>query len=231
MVAAMIMQSIDSTPSALQESRQFSQQARQSVMDPLLATCLALDRLTVTLRAVSPEHAMELEVHLQSIRGSIRALSALELELYPTLLADLGLEAALLHIKEQFKQGFPDCAVDCLIDLHGAVPNFVQGAAICRLVNVTLAGIRRSGTAIGVSIRVTKKEAILQVQIQEDHGQKRVNTFPAELPSSLIGLANFVKSCGGEFDYKIRRGGPRVSASWQDTGMWSPWLPQASLTE
>ncbi len=219
----MIRPGLDLMPAALLESQQISQRARDSVMDPLLATCLALDRLSVALRSISPEHAIELESHLLSIRSTVRAMSALELELYPTLLADLGLEAALMHIKEQFKHSFPECSVDCLIDLQETPPSFVQSAAICRLMSVTLTGVREAGSAVAVSIRVTQKEGVLFAQMQEDHGRKNVNSFPAELPNSLVNLAGFVKACGGEFDYKIRRGGPRVSANWQQTDMWSPW--------
>jgi signal transduction histidine kinase len=231
MVAAMMKPTSELLPALLQESRQLSQQARERVLDPLLATCLALDRLAVDLRSLSPAHAKEIETHLHSIRASIRAMSTLESEFYPTLLADLGLEAALLHIKEQFKQEFPDCSVDCLIDLQEAAPNFVQSAAICRLVSVTLAQVQRTRTALAVSIRVTQKESVLLAQIQEDHGRKNVSAFSEDMPNALSNLAHFVKTCGGEFDYKVRRGGPRVSASWQQSAMWTPWSANAEQAE
>jgi signal transduction histidine kinase len=227
----MIEPTLTVLPAVLQEARELSRRSRSEVIDPLLSTCLALDRLSVSLRTVSSEHAQELQTHIHSLRVAIRAMSAIDMEIFPNMLQDLGLEASITHEKERFHLRFPNCAVDCHIELTASEPNFVHSAAVCRLVSATLEAVRRQGSAIAISIRITDVDNVLVAMLQEDHGRKSLSEFPSDPPAAVANVAAFVKASGGIFDYRIRRGGPRVTASWPRAAMWSPWQENGNSTK
>lgn len=140
----------------------------------------------------------------QLTEGMIRSVQEITSDLRPTVLDNLGLDAAIRFEAERFQRR---TEIRCVLDLHSPLPSLTteQSTAMFRILQETLTNVARHAEASRVEIRLRADAASVRLEVADD-GR---GITPAELNDSRsLGLASMrerAAQLGGRLDIA---GGP-----------------------
>jgi signal transduction histidine kinase len=142
---------------SFKEREALSYQLTLDVIDPLSRLCLDFDRSLHSLQipAKHDKAIPHLKRQLQEIRRLFRSLTAFDLNLYPNVLKELGLEAAVKAQAREFTQRSPNVRV--LVTSDVVLKNFhkERNIAVYIAIKESLARIEASGSVDQVEISLT----------------------------------------------------------------------------
>lgn len=174
-----------------------------------------LVRLRLLERSATPEDARQ---HVQELRkltaGALEEVRRVALELRPTILDDLGLEAALAWRVDEFNAAGKARATLTVSGVDGRLPSALE-LAFYRVAQEALTNILRHSQAQTAAVRLTRDETMLRMEIEDDGvgfdvGQRQA---PSVGGLGLVGMRERLALVGGELTLESRRGqGTRLVA-------------------
>jgi signal transduction histidine kinase len=142
---------------SFKEREDLSNQLTLDVIDPLSRLCLDFDRSLHSLQipAKHDKAIPHLKKQLQEIRRLFRSLTAFDLNLYPNVLKELGLEAAVKAQAREFTQRCPNVRVLVTSDVVLKKFHKERNIAVYIAIKESLARIEASGSVDQVEISLT----------------------------------------------------------------------------
>lgn len=185
-----------------------------------LAQQLALVEMQIqTLQTA--QGATEISTQLEPIRRRVSALSdevrALSHQLHPGILEDLGLEAALRNLVEEFER-LRSLVLHLFVDLHRPVPLPIA-TALYRIVQEVLQNVAKHAPDALVSIRVTATSEAVQLLVNDNGPGFDLAEARAKGGLGIISMEERARQVGGEFHIESVPGsGTRIAVGvpWND---------------
>lgn len=142
------------------------------------------------------------------IDSALRTVRRISTDLRPAVLDDLGLEAAIEWLVENF-QTRVGIACDLRVDMNGPVLDDTVAIAVFRLVQESLTNIGRHAQATQVVVELTQERQALRLRIEDDGvgfdvGIGRPQSF------GLLGMRERALALDGHFEIDSRPGAGTV---------------------
>ena len=136
---------------------------------------------------------------LVSIDSGVQFTRRLIEDLRPTLLDNLGFEAALRSMTEQFSDR---CSVSCSISLPEGELNLTsaQSTALYRICQEALTNVMKYAKATGVTIALTSDGAYWRLLIADDGVGLDTTKRNRSISHGLLGMRERIVALGGTFD-------------------------------
>jgi signal transduction histidine kinase len=198
------------------EREDLSNQLTLDVIDPLSRLCLDFDRSIHSLQipAKHDKAIPHLKKQLQEVRRLFRNLTAFDLNLYPNVLKELGLEAAVKSQAREFTERCPNVRVLVTLDVAIEKPNKDRSIAVYIAIKECLARIESSGSVDLVEISLTTTLEHSLIVCVTDNATIQTGIPQAELLVPVIQAA--VSQTGGVCKLELgRQRGAVFTFSWQ----------------
>ena len=136
---------------------------------------------------------------LVSIDSGVQFTRRLIEDLRPTLLDNLGFEAALRSMTEQFSER---CSVNCTISLPEGELNLTsaQSTALYRICQEALTNVMKYAKATEVMIALTTDGAYWRLQLADDGVGLDTTKRNRSMSHGLLGMRERIVALGGTFD-------------------------------
>lgn len=151
---------------------------------------------------------------LASIDSAIQFIRRLIEDLRPTLLDNIGLEAALRAMVDQFCER---CGVKCEISLPEGELNLTsaQSTALYRICQEALTNVMKYAKAKRVTINLTSDGSIWRLQLADDGVGLATTQQHHSMSHGLLGMRERIVALGGSFDIRGAAGqGTTLTASF-----------------
>ena len=138
---------------------------------------------------------------LASIDSAIQFIRRLIEDLRPTLLDNIGLEAALRAMVDQFCER---CGVKCEISLPEGELNLTsaQSTALYRICQEALTNVMKYAKAKRVTINLTSDGSIWRLQLADDGVGLATTQQHHSMSHGLLGMRERIVALGGSFDIR-----------------------------
>lgn len=138
---------------------------------------------------------------LASIDSAIQFIRRLIEDLRPTLLDNIGLEAALRAMVDQFCER---CGVKCEISLPEGELNLTsaQSTALYRICQEALTNVMKYAKAKRVTINLTSDGSIWRLQLADDGVGLATTQQHRSMSHGLLGMRERIVALGGSFDIR-----------------------------
>ena len=154
---------------------------------------------------------------LASIDSAIQFIRRLIEDLRPTLLDNIGLEAALRAMVDQFCER---CGVKCEISLPEGELNLTsaQSTALYRICQEALTNVMKYAKAKRVTINLTSDGSIWRLQLADDGVGLATTQQHRSMSHGLLGMRERIVALGGSFDIRGAAGqGTTLTATFPVT--------------
>ncbi len=151
---------------------------------------------------------------LASIDSAIQFIRRLIEDLRPTLLDNIGLEAALRAMVDQFCER---CGVKCEISLPEGELNLTsaQSTALYRICQEALTNVMKYAKAKRVTINLTSDGSVWRLQLADDGVGLATTQQHHSMSHGLLGMRERIVALGGSFDIRGAAGqGTTLTASF-----------------
>lgn len=151
---------------------------------------------------------------LASINSAIQFIRRLIEDLRPTLLDNIGLEAALRAMVDQFCER---CGVKCEISLPEGELNLTsaQSTALYRICQEALTNVMKYAKAKQVTINLTSDGSVWRLQLADDGVGLATTQQHHSMSHGLLGMRERIVALGGSFDIRGAAGqGTTLTASF-----------------
>lgn len=151
---------------------------------------------------------------LASIDSAIQFIRRLIEDLRPTLLDNIGLEAALRAMVDQFCER---CGVKCEISLPEGELNLTsaQSTALYRICQEALTNVMKYAKAKQVTINLTSDGSVWRLQLADDGVGLATTQQHHSMSHGLLGMRERIVALGGSFDIRGAAGqGTTLTASF-----------------
>lgn len=138
---------------------------------------------------------------LASIDSAIQFIRRLIEDLRPTLLDNIGLEAALRAMVDQFCER---CGVKCEISLPEGELNLTsaQSTALYRICQEALTNVMKYAKAKQVTINLTSDGSVWRLQLADDGVGLATTQQHHSMSHGLLGMRERIVALGGSFDIR-----------------------------
>ena len=138
---------------------------------------------------------------LASINSAIQFIRRLIEDLRPTLLDNIGLEAALRAMVDQFCER---CGVKCEISLPEGELNLTsaQSTALYRICQEALTNVMKYAKAKQVTINLTSDGSVWRLQLADDGVGLATTQQHHSMSHGLLGMRERIVALGGSFDIR-----------------------------
>lgn len=138
---------------------------------------------------------------LSSIDSAIHFIRRLIEDLRPTLLDNIGLEAALRAMVDQFSER---CGVKCEISLPAGELNLssAQSTAVYRICQEALTNVMKYAKARQVTINLTSEGSVWTLQLADDGVGLATTQQQRSVSHGLLGMRERMVALGGSFDIR-----------------------------
>lgn len=138
---------------------------------------------------------------LTSINSAIQFIRRLIEDLRPTLLDNIGLEAALRAMVDQFCER---CGVKCEISLPEGELNLTsaQSTALYRICQEALTNVMKYAKAKQVTINLTSDGSVWRLQLADDGVGLATTQQHHSMSHGLLGMRERIVALGGSFDIR-----------------------------
>jgi signal transduction histidine kinase len=191
------------------ERRRIERNLHDGAQQHILATALTLGRLKSRVGPnADPETLALLDEARRDTRLALRELRELARGLYPPVLTDLGLDAALSAV-------VANCPVP--IDLNVELPerpNSAVEAAVYFTVSEALTNVAKHAAASCATVRIDRQDGWLQLAVVDD-GRGGATLHPE---GGLGGMRHRLQAMGGDLDLDSPPGGPTSLRAWVPCG-------------
>lgn len=138
---------------------------------------------------------------LASIDSAIQFIRRLIEDLRPTLLDNIGLEAALRAMVDQFCER---CGVKCEISLPEGELNLTsaQSTALYRICQEALTNVMKYAKAKQVTINLTSDGSVWRLQLADDGVGLATTQQHRSMSHGLLGMRERIVALGGSFDIR-----------------------------
>lgn len=181
------------------ERRRIARDLHDGVVQDLAGTSF---RLAATAQQPSPPSHVELEEMSRSLRGSLRALRSLLVEIYPPDLAAKGLPAALNDLVAPLESKGVSTRL-AVADLSGLGDESV--ALVWRVAQEAVRNAARHGSPGVIDIEVTRRNGTVVLEVTDDGS----GFDPAQARGDrlgLRGLTDLIDEAGGHLDVRSSPG-------------------------
>jgi signal transduction histidine kinase len=186
------------------ERRRISRELHDEVGQALLVVRLYLEMLQQELAARAPDQVGKVGEALGLIDGTIRDMRRLIAALSPSVLEQLGLEAALRQFVTNFSRTFP-IHVRMKIQRLGRLPQDTE-IMLYRLVQECFTNVIKHSKAENVLLSVHRSDGRLHLRVEDDGVGFNLGQDAQKRGSfGLSGMAERVALLGGELDIRSRR--------------------------
>lgn len=205
------------------ERRRISRDLHDQIGQTLTAVKMNLH--TIQSLCTTPEATPRIKDNMDAVDEALRLVRDLSVDLRPPLLDDLGLATALCWYVDRYSQRV-GVATEIKIDLPNQNERFSREleTACFRIAQEALTNVVRHARAKLVSLRLTRKETVLEMEVKDDG----VGFDPAALRRrapraatlGLLGMQERAHAAGGEVEIRsaITRGTTiRFTAPLADT--------------
>jgi signal transduction histidine kinase len=216
---------------SLRERAALSKSLKREVIDPLSVVLLGLERAIQLAQEGSVKGAgiQEAKSQLTEIRRTFRALTAFDFRLYPNLLWELGLDAAIRSLVRQFSEHAPSVVVDCDINILWDTSCERRDLAVFFVCKEALDNIRLHARAKNIRVALRSvDERHIRLQISDDGvGMPELFHVRGLVGVGLSAMRAVVGETGGTFDLFSREDtGTALSFFWAG----EPTRPSSSAT-
>jgi signal transduction histidine kinase len=207
------------------ERQQLSLDCRSNLLDPLLAACLRLEgQLRASATGPNTHEAQGMKSALGAMRMACADLISFDANLFPHILQELGLEAAISVELDQFAVTEPTVHVQASIQIDLALLSHDRQFAIYQFVREAIANTRTHAHAknIWLNIRSSAQEGIT-VQFRDDGiGLARLGD-PIHLGLGLQTVRALIGDSTGSFKvFSEPAWGTCLLANWPGTATEKP---------
>jgi signal transduction histidine kinase len=185
------------------ERKSLSRELHDGIGQVLTALRVELSLVPSSLLGEGPKRRLQRATSLAE--EAIRTTRNVALLLRPSLLDDLGLEAALWAHAEDFSRRM---GIECNLTAYGLRDDLPEAVKICvyRVVQEALNNCQKHSSALHVDIRVTQTNDNLHVMVADDGlGFDLHGSLPAH-GIGLIGMRERAAAVGGQFSIQTHRG-------------------------
>lgn len=179
-----------------EERRVLSRDLHDQVGQVLTALRISLGNVELFGQESGARATQELELAKRLLAQALRATRDLAMGLRPTMLDDLGLEAALeWHVRQQAKV----CGVPIALEIHGPLEELSDRQRTCvyRIVQEGLNNAAKHSRAKNMAVRISCVQGEVAIKIEDDGiGFENANGKPRGL--GLLGIRERVGELGGK---------------------------------
>jgi signal transduction histidine kinase len=194
-----------------QERRRISRELHDEVGQAMLVVRLYLEMLHQELRSRAPQLLTKVSEALAVIDGTIRDMRRLIAALSPTVLEQLGLEAALRQFVTNFGRSFP-VHVRLKLRRLGRLPQDAE-IMLYRLVQECFTNVIKHSRAENVLLAVHRSNGRVHLRVEDDGiGFDPDRAVQKRGSFGLAGMGERVALLGGQMEIKSRpKEGARIS--------------------
>jgi signal transduction histidine kinase len=197
------------------EREDLSHQLTLHVIDPLSRLCLDFDRSLHSLQipAKHDKAISHLKKQLQEARRLFRNLTSFDLSLYPNVLKELGLEAAIKSQAREFTQRCPNIRVLVRSDLATQKPSKERSIAVYIAIKESLARIESSGSIdlVEISLAATPENSLIVCVTDNAINSDQMPKIPLIVPTIQAAVSQTGGICTLELG---RQSGAVLTFSW-----------------
>lgn len=178
----------------------------REIHDELGQSLTAIKIEVANLRQFLPDTAAvreRVKTILESFDAAVDSVHRIAAELRPSILDDLGLQAAIEWLAEDFERR---TAIECECELDFGVlePRERQSTAIFRIVQESLTNVARHSAADHVCITMVNSEGWLEFEVS-DNGRGIGAEAPTDsLSLGILGMRERAAACGGSIEIEAR---------------------------
>jgi len=187
-----------------EERRRISRELHDEVGQAMLVVRLYLEMLQQELPRQAPQLSPKVDAALVVIDGTIRDMRRLISALSPSVLEQLGLEAAVRQFVNNFGRSFP-VHVRLKLSRLGALPEDTQ-IMLYRLVQECFTNVIKHSRAENVLLAVRRSNGRLHLRVEDDGIGFDLDQAAEKRGSfGLTGMGERVALLGGEMEITTRR--------------------------
>lgn len=168
-------------------------------------TAVKMNLHTIQRLCATPESIPRIKDNIDAVDEALRLVRDLSVDLRPPLLDDLGLATALCWYVDRYSQRV-GVATEIEIDLPNQSERFSREleTACFRIAQEALTNVVRHARATLVSLRLTRKETVLEMEVRDDgvgfNPAALRRRAPRAATLGLLGMQERAHAAGGEIE-------------------------------
>jgi len=152
---------------------------------------------------------------IEKLRDTVDDVRKISMNLRPSMLDDLGLQATITWFIREYKSLFPAIFVDVQVDIEESDMSDTRNVVIFRVIQESLNNIAKHAEASNVSVELLNAGNMLNLSVKDDGKGFSLDTAYAGQGFGLSSMRERVKLAAGEFTIESTLGaGTVVHAVW-----------------
>jgi two-component system sensor histidine kinase UhpB len=180
-----------------EERKRVAREIHDDLGQLLTATKMELDSVLQALPPDKEPEARRVKAAMKLVDQTVQSVRRIAAELRPSMLDDLGLEAALEWAAEDFqaRTGTP-----CSISLpeEDIAPDQEHATALFRIFQETLTNIARHAAATEVNARLSNQDGVLLLEVRDNGKGVKLEQLSAPTSLGILGMRERALLLGGD---------------------------------
>ncbi|MFP5214132.1 MAG: response regulator [Acidobacteriota bacterium] len=178
-----------------EEKTRLAQQLHDKISQTLVAVKFGIEGALQCAGQGTQQMANMLQPVIPVVQGAIAEVRILYMSLRPTVLDDLGIFAALNWLWGEFKESYPDLAIEKTIEVEESdIPEELK-IVIYRVIQEAMSDVVNQGRSDRISTAIRKREGAIELVIEEHAAGS------ADDGLRLASIKERVDISGGSFTY------------------------------
>lgn len=201
------------------ERKRIASELHDSVGQSITAIKFGMENALREYSSILPQSGnLYLQGAIEKLRDTVDEVRKISMNLRPSMLDDLGLQATISWFTREYKSLFPAISVDTQIDFEESDLSDARKVVIFRVIQESLNNIAKHAEANNVSVELLHAGDMLTLSVKDDGKGFSLDTVYTGQGFGLSSMRERVKLTAGEFAIESTLGaGTLVHATWPFT--------------
>ena len=198
------------------ERKRIASELHDSVGQSITAIKFGMENAMREYKSILPQSGkLYLQGAIEKLRDTVDEVRKISMNLRPSMLDDLGLQATISWFTREYKSLFPAISVDTQIDIEESDLSDALKVVIFRVIQESLNNIAKHAEASNVSVGLLNSGDRLTLSVKDDGKGFSVGTVYTGQGFGLSSMRERVKLTAGKFAIESTPGvGTSVHAVW-----------------
>ena len=201
------------------ERKRIASELHDSVGQSITAIKFGMENAMREYQSILPQSGkLYLQGAIEKLRDTVDEVRKISMNLRPSMLDDLGLQATISWFTREYKSHFPAISVDAQVDIEENDLSDARKVVIFRVIQESLNNIAKHAEASNVSVELLNRGDRLTLSVKDDGKGFSLDTVYTGQGFGLSSMRERVKLTAGEFAIESTPGvGTLVHATWPIT--------------